>query len=37
MPVVRVDGQALGDGAPGPVAKRLRELYIEAARRPSAA
>jgi D-alanine transaminase len=37
MPVVRVDGQALGDGAPGPVAKRLRELYIEAARRPSVA
>jgi D-alanine transaminase len=36
MPVVRVDGQALGDGAPGPVAKRLRELYIEAARRPAA-
>jgi D-alanine transaminase len=37
MPVVRVDGQALGDGAPGPVAKRLRELYIEAARRAAAA
>jgi D-alanine transaminase len=37
MPVVRVDGKALGDGAPGPVAKRLRELYIQAARRPSAA
>src|SRR5665213_1311327 len=32
MPVVRVDGRDLGDGAPGPVAKRLRELYIEAAR-----
>ena len=36
MPVVRVDGQALGDGAPGPVAKRLRELYIQAARRTTA-
>ena len=36
MPVVRVDGQRLGDGSPGPVAKRLRELYIEAARRPAA-
>ncbi len=35
MPVVRIDGQALGDGTPGPVAKRLRELYIEAARRPA--
>lgn len=33
MPVVRVDGVALGDGAPGPVAKRLRRLYIEDARR----
>ncbi len=37
LPVVRVDGQALGDGVPGPVAKRLRELYIESAKRPSAA
>jgi D-alanine transaminase len=37
LPVVRVDGQALGDGVPGPVAKRLRELYIESASRPSAA
>ncbi|MGI8840656.1 MAG: D-amino-acid transaminase [Caulobacteraceae bacterium] len=37
MPVVRVDGQVLGDGSPGPVAKRLRELYIEAARRPAVA
>ncbi|MEO8926828.1 MAG: D-amino-acid transaminase [Caulobacteraceae bacterium] len=36
LPVVRVDGRPLGDGAPGPVAKRLRELYIEAARRPAA-
>jgi|TARA_R110002072_G_scaffold38138_31_gene110621 D-alanine transaminase len=30
-PVVTFDGQALGDGAPGPVAKRLRELYISEA------
>ncbi|HCQ66295.1 MAG TPA: D-amino acid aminotransferase [Rhodobacteraceae bacterium] len=28
-PVIEVDGAALGDGTPGPVAKRLRELYIE--------
>jgi len=28
-PVVEVDGVALGDAAPGPVAKRLREIYIE--------
>jgi D-alanine transaminase len=32
-PVVRVDGAILGDGTPGPVAKRLRQLYIEEARR----
>ncbi|GJE55352.1 MULTISPECIES: D-amino-acid transaminase [Methylobacterium] len=28
MPVVSVDGKALGDGRPGPVARRLRELYF---------
>ena len=28
MPVVEVDGVTLGDGTPGPVARRLRELYI---------
>ena len=33
LPVVRVDGAALGDGTPGPVAQRLRRLYIEEARR----
>lgn len=33
MPVVRVDGQAIGDGAPGPVANRLRELYVDFARK----
>ena len=32
LPVVRIDGHAIGDGTPGPVAKRLRELYIERAR-----
>ena len=29
MPVVEIDGAALGNGAPGPVAKRLREIYLE--------
>lgn len=29
MPVVSVDGSALGDGTPGPVAKRLREIYLD--------
>jgi len=32
MPVVLVDGRKIGDGAPGPATRRLRELYIEAAR-----
>ena len=29
MPVVEIDGVALGDGTPGPIAKRLREIYLE--------
>ncbi|WP_298909194.1 D-amino-acid transaminase [uncultured Aliiroseovarius sp.] len=29
MPVVEIDGQALGDGAPGNVALRLREIYLD--------
>ena len=29
MPVVEIDGAALGDGTPGPVAKRLREIYLD--------
>lgn len=28
-PVVEIDGVALGDGRPGPVASRLRRLYVE--------
>jgi len=32
LPIVKIDGQPIGDGAPGPIARRLRELYIEAAR-----
>jgi D-alanine transaminase len=31
-PIVCVDGVKLGDGAPGPVATRLRRLYIERAK-----
>ncbi len=30
--VVEIDGVTLGDGKPGPVAKRLREIYIAEAR-----
>ena len=29
MPVVEIDGVALGDGSPGRVAPRLREIYLE--------
>ena len=32
-PVVEIDGVALGDGSPGRVASRLREIYIENARK----
>jgi D-alanine transaminase len=33
MPVVRIDAQPVGNGNPGAVTKRLRELYIAEARR----
>jgi D-alanine transaminase len=33
MPVVEIDGVTLGDGKPGPVARRLREIYIAESRR----
>ena len=29
MPVVEIDGETLGEGTPGPIAKRLREIYLE--------
>ena len=29
MPVVEIDGKALGAGMPGPIAARLREIYLE--------
>lgn len=31
MPVVSVDGVSLGDGLPGPVSRRLREIYLDEA------
>ena len=31
MPVVKIDDRVMSNGAPGPVARRLRELYIEMA------
>ena len=32
LPVIAVDGKPVGDGRPGPVATRLRRLYIEQAK-----
>lgn len=33
MPVVEIDGAALGDGTPGPVTTRLREIYLDEMRK----
>lgn len=33
MPVVEIDGAVLGAGTPGPVATRLREIYLDEMRR----
>ena len=33
LPIVRIDDSKVGDGIPGPMAKRLRRLYIDHARR----
>ncbi|MCJ2009238.1 D-amino-acid transaminase [Methylobacterium sp. J-092] len=32
MPVVAIDDRTIGEGVPGPIARRLRELYIAMAR-----
>jgi len=29
MPVTKIDGQAIGDGRPGPISRRLRQLYMD--------
>ena len=36
MPVVRIDGRAVGNGQPGPLTRRLRALYLEMAGAPEA-
>jgi D-alanine transaminase len=36
LPVTRIDATVLGDGTPGPVAKRLRDVYIQQARQAAA-
>ena len=33
MPVVEVDGTAIGTGKPGPVAARMREIYLDEMRK----
>ncbi|RLM18207.1 D-amino acid aminotransferase [Brenneria alni] len=33
LPVVTLDGKTIGDGKPGPVTRRLREIYIEMVKR----
>ncbi|MBV0913218.1 D-amino-acid transaminase [Anianabacter salinae] len=33
QPVVEIDGAAVGGGAPGPIAVRLREIYLEEGRK----
>ncbi|TMV11756.1 D-amino-acid transaminase [Arenibacterium halophilum] len=33
MPVVEIDGQTIGEGVPGKVAPRLREIYLEESRK----
>lgn len=33
VPVVEIDGVQIGDGRPGPVTERLREIYIEESRK----
>ncbi|MDX1809681.1 MAG: D-amino-acid transaminase [Sulfurospirillaceae bacterium] len=31
LPIVEIDGKKIGDGKPGPMVKKLRRLYVEAA------
>ena len=33
MPVVEIDGASIGTGAPGPIAARLREIYLDESRK----
>ena len=37
MPVVAIDGRPVGTGKPGPLTRRLRQLYLEMAGAPAAA
>ena len=33
LPITRIDCRKVGDGKPGPIVARLREAYLEVARR----
>ena len=33
MPVVEIDGASIGTGTPGPIAARLREIYLDESRK----
>jgi D-alanine transaminase len=37
LPIVSIDGRAVADGKPGPITKRLRELYLTMASAPAMA
>jgi D-alanine transaminase len=37
VPVVRIDGRPVGDGKPGPITRRLRQLYLQMAAAPAVA
>jgi len=34
VPIVSIDGRAIGDGKPGPITRQLREIYIRMAKAP---
>jgi D-alanine transaminase len=34
LPVIEIDGVGIGDGRPGPIARKFRALYLEEARKP---
>ena len=37
LPIVEIDDRKIGDGMPGPLARRLREIYLDFARNPVSA
>ena len=34
LPIVEIDGRRIGGGQPGPVTRRLRQLFVEMAQAP---